>query len=101
MKLGSGSFGDEHQRKGNSRWKATTEFLVRSTRSIQARGNKKMRTPKKKKKVMLETKILENTIIKLGSLLAIGFGEAGTEIIGQNLGEDNETVNAMIPGRKV
>merc|ERR1719324_2129487 len=41
------------------------------------------------KTTTLETKILENTIIKLGSLLALGFGEAGSEIIGQNLDDDN------------
>ena len=30
----------------------------------------------------METAILEKTIIKLGSLLALGFGEAGANIIG-------------------
>merc|ERR1711898_57683 len=49
----------------------------------------------------LETKILENAIIKLGSLLALGFGEAGSEIIGQNMDDENANVNAMIPGSKV
>jgi len=34
----------------------------------------------------LETVILEKTIIKLGCLLALGFGEAGTHIIGQSMG---------------
>jgi hypothetical protein len=29
-----------------------------------------------------ETYILESTIIKIGALLALGFGEAGSEIIG-------------------
>merc|ERR1719169_64700 len=33
----------------------------------------------------METKILENAIIKLGKLLALGFGEAGSEIIGKNM----------------
>jgi len=49
----------------------------------------------------LETKILENAIIKLGKLLALGFGEAGSEIIGKNMDDDSATVNAMIPGNKV
>mmetsp|Transcript_52431 Transcript_52431/g.118056 ORF Transcript_52431/g.118056 Transcript_52431/m.118056 type:complete len:535 (+) Transcript_52431:185-1789(+) len=49
----------------------------------------------------LETKILENAIIKLGKLLALGFGEAGSEIIGKNMDDDSATVNAMIPGKKV
>lgn len=51
---------------------------------------------------LMETVILEKTIIKLGSLLALGFGEAGAEIIGQNMkGGDSAGVNAMIPGRRV
>eukprot|EP00435_Cladocopium_sp_Y103_P041386 s9_g11.t1 len=42
------------------------------------------------------------TIIKIGSLLALGFGEAGAEIIGQNMrGGDSAALNAMIPGRRV
>jgi len=50
----------------------------------------------------METMILEKTIIKLGTLLAIGFGEAGASIIGQNMSGDNSAqVNAMIPGSQV
>eukprot|EP00746_Dinoflagellata_sp_MGD_P124293 gnl/MRDRNA2_/MRDRNA2_58879_c0_seq1.p1 gnl/MRDRNA2_/MRDRNA2_58879_c0~~gnl/MRDRNA2_/MRDRNA2_58879_c0_seq1.p1 ORF type:complete len:955 (+),score=207.34 gnl/MRDRNA2_/MRDRNA2_58879_c0_seq1:94-2958(+) len=40
---------------------------------------------KKQKAEPLETQMLEKTIIKLGGLLALGFGEAGAEIIGQNI----------------
>ena len=32
-----------------------------------------------------ETSILESTIIKIGALLALGFGEAGSEIVAKNL----------------
>lgn len=47
----------------------------------------------------METVILEKTIIKLGSLLALGFGEAGANIIGHNMkGGDSAGVNAMVPG---
>jgi class 3 adenylate cyclase len=50
----------------------------------------------------METVVLEKTIIKIGSLLALGFGEAGAEIIGQNMqGSDTSALNAMIPGRRV
>jgi len=50
----------------------------------------------------METAILEKTIIKIGGLLALGFGEAGANIIGQNMkGSDSATVDAMVPGRKV
>jgi class 3 adenylate cyclase len=50
----------------------------------------------------METVVLEKTIIKLGSLLALGFGEAGANIIGHNMsGCDSAGVNAMIPGTRV
>lgn len=50
----------------------------------------------------METVILEKTIIKLGSLLALGFGEAGANIIGHNMmGADSAGVNAMVPGTRV
>merc|ERR1719456_1511127 len=50
----------------------------------------------------METVILEKTIIKLGSLLALGFGVAGANIIGHNMkGTDSSGINGMIPGRRV
>ena len=51
----------------------------------------------------METVILESTLIKLGGLLAVGFGVAGAEIIGQNMGgaSDGGGVNAMVAGGKV
>merc|ERR1739838_309674 len=50
----------------------------------------------------METVMLEKTIVKIGSLLALGFGEAGAEIIGQNMkGSDTSALMAMIPGRRV
>lgn len=55
-----------------------------------------------KKEAPLETVILEKTITKIGALLALGFGEAGSEIIAKNM-RDNAggDVNPMIPGKKV
>mmetsp|Transcript_6462 Transcript_6462/g.16780 ORF Transcript_6462/g.16780 Transcript_6462/m.16780 type:complete len:678 (+) Transcript_6462:1-2034(+) len=53
---------------------------------------------------VLETVILEKTIIKLGSLLVLGFGEAGANIIGHNMmghNADTAGVDAMIPGTRV
>ncbi len=43
----------------------------------------------KLEKEPMETVILEKTIIKLGGLLVLGFGEAGAEIIGQNLSKSD------------
>ncbi|OMJ77930.1 hypothetical protein SteCoe_22364 [Stentor coeruleus] len=53
-----------------------------------------------KKKVDYETKILENTILKIGVLLALGFGEAGSLIIGGNV-ETGGDVDSMANGNKV
>lgn len=51
---------------------------------------------------LMETVILEKTIIKLGSLLALGFGEAGSRIIESNLvGGHTASVNGMVEGKRV
>lgn len=47
-----------------------------------------------------ETVILEKLIIKTGALLAIGFGEAGSRIIAENMSK-GEAVNPLIPGKKI
>jgi class 3 adenylate cyclase len=59
-------------------------------------------TYSKKKEIPMETTILEKTISKISSLLALGFGEAGAEIISTNMskGEDGD-INPMIAGKKV
>jgi class 3 adenylate cyclase len=59
------------------------------------KGKKK----KKNKEAPFETVILENTIVKIGALLAIGFGEAGSEIIAKNMEQSGE-VDPMMPGKK-
>jgi class 3 adenylate cyclase len=57
---------------------------------------------KKKNDAPLETVILENTITKIGALLALGFGEAGSEIIAKNMQNNaNGDVNPLLPGKKV
>ena len=43
--------------------------------------------------------LIENAIIKIGILLALGFGEAGSEIIGSNMAKGGD-VDPMIPGKK-
>merc|ERR1719440_2753352 len=39
----------------------------------------------KKSSGQLETSMLETTILKIGGLLQVGFGEAGAQIIGKNM----------------
>ena len=46
-----------------------------------------------------EPAILENMIVKIGSLLAVGFGEAGTQLIARNI-ENYGSLNVMMPGKK-
>ena len=43
--------------------------------------------------------MLERAIVKIGHLLALGFGEAGGGIIGQNMTNSGE-LNPMMPGVK-
>lgn len=98
IKLGHEKMGAEQQAASSAGSK--TSLPLRRTLTAKEKRLKKKKLIEARK-ATLETKILENAIIKLGSLLALGFGEAGTEIIGANLDDDNATVNAMIPGSKV
>jgi len=50
---------------------------------------------------MNETVILERTIIKLGWLLSLVFGEAGANIVSQNMSGSTAGVNAMVAGSRV
>jgi hypothetical protein len=54
----------------------------------------------KKKEAPMETVVLEQTIVKIGALLALGFGEAGSKIIAENM-KGNGDVNPMLPGQKI
>lgn len=101
-------------RLGDEEWRLQLEaqekqdtFVTRINATV-SRGSRSGSTSLKVRKLPasstekpVETKILENTIIKLGSLLALGFGEAGSEIIGQNLDDDDGLVDVMVPGRKL
>ena len=60
----------------------------------------KMKTDNEGEDAQYETRILENAFIKISSLLAIGFGDAGAEIIGENM-KSGGNINAMVPGRKM
>jgi len=66
--------------------------------ALEAKTGKKR---KKKKEEEFETVILEQTIIKIGALLALGFGEAGSKIIAENMSRGSGDVDPMIPGQKI
>jgi hypothetical protein len=44
--------------------------------------------------------VLEDTIVKIGALLALGFGEAGSSIIGTNM-EKQGDINPLLEGNKM
>ena len=46
-----------------------------------------------------ETAVLERAIVKIGHLLALGLGEAGSMIIGQNMTHGGD-LDPIIPGNK-
>ena len=48
---------------------------------------------------MTEVSILENMMMKIGSLLVVGFGEAGSEIIVKNI-ETHGDINPVLSGAK-
>lgn len=73
-------------------------------RSAYAKGalrclKKTFMCTKSEKNTPMETVILENTLIKLGTLLVLGFGEAGINIINKTMSGTSAEVNAMIAGR--
>ena len=47
-----------------------------------------------------EIKIIQNAIIRISALMAIGFGEAGGEILKENI-SSSEGLNPMLPGKKI
>ena len=48
----------------------------------------------------METELLEKTLYKIGALMAIGYGEAGCNLIAQNMAQSDD-INPMQPGEKI
>ena len=69
-----------------------------SQNPLSAQATKVSKSKKSEKD--LETRILENSIGKFCDLLSIGFGEAGSEIISNNIRSGGD-LNPMLPGKKV
>ena len=66
-------------------------------RDEENKKNKGKKRRLKKKEAPLETVVLEKTIVKIGALLALGFGEAGSKIIAENM-KGSGDVDPMLPG---
>merc|ERR550514_1127982 len=78
-----------------SRWVENSPLLRRCRARLTSSNAKETKVP-------METVVLEKTIIKLGGLCALGFREAGSDIIAHNMQSgDSAGVTAMIPGRRV
>lgn len=101
MKLGDAEFKQEEIKKqktksmgeGMNNMNPIRKYLAKCWQAVQVKAESKE---------PMETVILEKTIIKIGTLLALGFGEAGANIIGHNMkGADTAGVNAMIAGSRV
>ncbi|OMJ77735.1 hypothetical protein SteCoe_22604 [Stentor coeruleus] len=77
---------------------------IKTTHNITQLANKKKTCVSCSKKLIkssdYETMIIENTIIKIGILLALGFGEAGSAIIGSNV-EKNQDIDSIMSGNKI
>ena len=76
------------------------ERIRRDQLKLEAGGARWWRKKKVKKEEKFETVILEQTIIKIGALLALGFGEAGSKIIAENMKKSGD-VDPMIPGHRL
>ncbi|CAG9312300.1 unnamed protein product [Blepharisma stoltei] len=80
--------------------KAAQEQEVEEVTRNMALTKSELLKEKTKKNANLETKILEETFIKIGALLALGFGEAGSEIIAKNVNRSGGEIDPLIPGKK-
>ena len=65
-----------------------------------AREPLKVKDKKISKGEKMETKVLENALIKIASLLALGFGEAGSEIIASIIMKNSKDMDELIPGKR-
>lgn len=69
-------------------------------RNEKNQKNQKDQKDQKQAEEPMETVFLEKTLNKIGALLALGFGEAGSEIIATNMQKGGGEVDPMIPGKK-
>ena len=85
--------------------KDTNDLALRPIEKMIEKVNKIAQNPlqSNNEKIIIdnqyETSTIYNAIIKIGTLLALGFGEAGSEIIGINMAQGGD-VNPLIPGVK-
>lgn len=76
------------------------EYLKKEMSLSMVQNEKKKEKKEKKEKTSMETIFLKETINKIAMLLALGFGEAGSEIIVTNMQKGGGEVDPMIPGKR-
>ena len=74
-----------------------SESITKLKKSIQ---NSKNQKKEDKGTVGYEIKIIQSAIIRISTLMAIGFGEAGGEILKRNI-SSSEGLNPMLSGKKI
>lgn len=75
------------------------EDLQTGVKSTMLKMDEKKKGKKNANDDNYEVKVIQSAIIKISALLAIGFGEAGGEIIRENL-SNNSDLNPMLKGKK-
>ena len=73
------------------------DTIKQKTNLRKAKTMRKGKSGEEVVEIEYETQTLENAIVKIGSLLALGFGEAGAGIIGQNMNTSGD-IDPMMPG---
>eukprot|EP00928_Gymnodinium_smaydae_P035974 TRINITY_DN25229_c0_g2_i1.p1 TRINITY_DN25229_c0_g2~~TRINITY_DN25229_c0_g2_i1.p1 ORF type:complete len:917 (+),score=223.22 TRINITY_DN25229_c0_g2_i1:274-3024(+) len=85
-----------------ARAKRSLRARFRTFTGMQQEEQQETQTVTMKKEEMLETAVLEKTIIKLGTLLALGFGQAGSKIVSDSIGgASSAKVSVMNSGNRV
>lgn len=87
-------------RMADDAYRAEEQAQARLDRRVCVRGALSRSFIGRKAQEPLETAILEKTIIKLGSLLAVGLGEAGARIIRGHM-RNRSSLNAIFDGVRV
>ena len=82
------------------RMMATVTKLAENPLEATDRKRPKSDEEKKGDEAGFETMLLEKTLKKIGGLLQVGFGSAGAEIIGNNMGAEG-AMDAMVPGKLI
>lgn len=89
------SFAESDTKKQQEKLRRKTMKLSGKNQDVMALENEE----EVDEKDLYETEVLERAIVKIGYLLALGFGEAGATIIGNNMTSGGD-LDPMMPGQR-